>query len=203
MNLRPIALETLLADIAARTPTPGGGAVACLTGAAAAALGSMVVAYSIGKKNLAEHQPALAAAAAALESFRSTFLTLAEDDARAYGEMNDLMRLPEDDPRRVRDYPAAVRAAADAPARAVQASVDLLTLLASLPGVTNRHLRSDLASAAVLAEAAARASRWNVVVNAPSLDAVAPGEGRRLLDSADERTARARIIAAAVESACG
>src|ERR1044071_2665053 len=90
----------LLSRIAAKTPPPGGGAVACATGALAAALAGMVVSYSLGKKSLAAHQDELERAAHALENARAVFLELAEEDAGAYGLVNELMKLPETDPRR-------------------------------------------------------------------------------------------------------
>jgi formiminotetrahydrofolate cyclodeaminase len=195
-------LGDLLAGIAAKTPAPGGGAAACVGGALAASLASMVVSYSLGRKNLAEHQPALERAAAALVAVRAEFLALAEEDARAYAALNEAMRLPEGDERRARDLAPLTRAAADAPARCVEAAAALLRLMGDLPGITNRHLRSDLAGAAAMAEGAARAARWNVVVNAPGLDAVAAGEGARLLAMVDRVVAEAREVAAAVERAC-
>ncbi len=202
MHLASATLGDLLAGIAAKTPAPGGGAAACVGGALAASLASMVVSYSLGRKNLSEHQPALERVAAALEAARAEFLSLAEEDAHAYGALNEVMRLPEGDPRRPRDLAPLTRAAAEAPARCAEASAALLRLMRELPGITNRHLRSDLAGAAALAEGAARAARWNVVVNAPGLDVVAAGEGARLLESVGRTVAEARELAAGVERAC-
>ena len=44
---------------AAKQPAPGGGSVAALAGALAAAMGEMVLNYTVGKKNLAQHEPEL------------------------------------------------------------------------------------------------------------------------------------------------
>jgi formiminotetrahydrofolate cyclodeaminase len=60
----------------------------------------MVVSYSVGKKSLAPHRAELENAAHTLENMRSVFLELGEEDAAAYGLVNELMRLPEDDSRR-------------------------------------------------------------------------------------------------------
>ena len=52
----PVDQTNTLADFldatAARQPTPGGGAVTALAGVLAAAIGEMVLNYSVGKKGL-------------------------------------------------------------------------------------------------------------------------------------------------------
>ena len=55
------------------------------------------------------------------------------------------------------------------PSKSAIASItaDLLRLLESLQPITNKHLASDLAIAAVLAESAAKSGNWNVRVNLP------------------------------------
>jgi len=171
MHFADFALNDLLSQTAAKTPTPGGGAVASVVGALAAALAQMVVSYSLGKKNLAEHQSRLESAAAELERARGVFLTLADEDAAAYGLVNELSRLPEGDPRRS-ELPAAQDAAANIPLATAAACVDVLRLLELLALRTNRHLRSDLAIASILAESCARASACNVRINLSSLDEV-------------------------------
>ncbi|MFN0133198.1 MAG: cyclodeaminase/cyclohydrolase family protein [Phycisphaerales bacterium] len=167
--LSSLPFGDLLARVAAKTPAPGGGAVASASAALAAALARMVVAYSLGKKSLADHQPDLAKADAALVRAGEMLLTLADEDAAAYEVLNGLSRLPEGDPRRA-DLPAAQLAASRPPLAVIAACADLLRLFERLAPITNRHLHSDLAIAAVLAESAARASLWNVTVNAATLD---------------------------------
>ena len=162
-------LADTLAAIAAKTPTPGGGATAALAGALAAAQARMVVAYSIGKTSLAEHEPALAAARSRLERMGTAFLELAGEDAAAYALLSELLRMPVDDPRRRSDLPAAADAATRVPLACVAASTALTRLCLDLTTITNRRLHSDLAIAAILAEAAARAGARNVTVNLPTL----------------------------------
>lgn len=195
-----LPLADFLAHLASRNPTPGGGAAASATGALAAALAQMVVAYSVGKKSLAAHEPSLRDAISRLERAREVLLRLADEDAAAYGAVSHLMKLPEDDPRRRAEWPEAVRACVQAPVAVAAACADLLRLFESLPGITNRQLRSDLGIAAVLAEAACRASRWNVEVNAPLLP---EGERGPTLAACDALVRDAVRLAGAVERECG
>jgi formiminotetrahydrofolate cyclodeaminase len=198
--LRSLTLDEFLRQVGAKVPAPGGGAVACSTGATAAALAKMVVEYSLGKKNLAEHQPALARAAAALARLADLFMLLADEDAAAYGLVNELSKLPETDERRRREYTAAAAAAVQAPRAALAACADLLTLIESLVPITNRHLRSDLAIAGVLGEAGAKAAWWNVAINLSLI----PDPDRRAAVEAECRAEIDRAVRqrAAVEKGC-
>jgi methenyltetrahydrofolate cyclohydrolase len=188
-----------LTAVAAKSPTPGGGAVAGAVGALASALAGMVVAYSAGKKSLAEHEPALRGAQSTLANARGLFLRLAEEDAAAYGAVNELSRLPEADPRRA-GLPAATEASVRVPAAMIAACVDLLRLMERLAPISNRHLASDLAIAAVLAEATARAARWNVVANAGLLPDGA--ERSASLADAERSVGEAAARRGRVEAAC-
>lgn len=199
----PLAEHTLgdlLGKLGKKTPSPGGGAAAPIAGALAAALGRMVVSYSDGKPSLAEHQPLLADAAERLDRAGSLFLALADEDAAAYAELNALMKRPPEDPERRAREPGAVQAAIGAPRAALAAAGDLLRLLESLVGRSNHHLRSDLAIAAVLAEAAASSAAWNVRINLPLLTGERPRA--ELAAETDKALADARDRRARVERAC-
>src|SRR3954466_11568245 len=63
-------IANFLTAAAAKQPAPGGGSATALAGALAAAMGEMVVNYSVGKKDLVEHQPALQEALAELTRAR-------------------------------------------------------------------------------------------------------------------------------------
>lgn len=195
-----MSLDEFLKQTSAKAPTPGGGAVASVAGALSAALAQMVVSYSLGKKNLAEHEGRLKEAAAILERARGLLMELAQEDAAAYGTVNELQKLPEGDPRRA-GLPAANLASVQVPLAVMAACVDLLRLFVSLAPVTNRHLRSDLGIAAVLAEATVRAGRWNVEVNLAFLEDEA--EKARAVKTVGGLLPEAARLAAEAERACG
>jgi methenyltetrahydrofolate cyclohydrolase len=199
-SFEDMSVREFLGGVAARTPTPGGGAVAGAVGALSAALAQMVVSYSVGKKNLAEHQGELAAAAGVLERARALLLGLADEDAAAYGAVNELSRLPEGDRRR-EGLREAQMASARVPLAMAGACADLLRHFDRLAGMTNRQLRSDLAIAAILADAAARASWWNIAVNAAFLADRA--EAERITGQARGLLRECAAMSASVEARCG
>jgi formiminotetrahydrofolate cyclodeaminase len=170
VKLDATRFDALLESIAAKQPTPGGGAVASIVGALGAALARMVVNYSIGKKNLAEHDALHREAVQALTDLQRRALELAAADAEAYARLNALWKLPVEDEQRQRDFPPAVQAAIDAPSGILEACLRILDQLHGLAGRTNRMLDSDLAIAAVLAEAGARAAAWNIRINLPLVE---------------------------------
>lgn len=198
--LTSLTLGQFLDALAAKTPAPGGGAVAGVAGATAAALASMVIAYSIDRPAHAAHRVALGQAAGDLARARAVLLGLAEEDAEAYTALTEARRRPAAGPDRDDAVRAASARCVQAPAATLAACVELLRAFAELPTRTNPNLRSDLAIAAALADAAADAAAWNVTVNLPLLAEGGPRE------AAAAATARGRAAAGRlrgeVDAAC-
>ena len=79
--------------------------------------------------------------------------------------------------------------------------LDVLEQLQELVGRSNRMLASDLAIAAILAEAAIRAAAWNVRINLPQVsDAATGAKYQAEMDAALER---AHTLAVDIERSCG
>ena len=199
MSIEQQTVEGFLDSVAQKSPTPGGGAVAAVAGTLSGALAQMVLSYSVGKKSLAANEPELQAARASLGRARGVMLELAAEDEAAYAVLNDLMKLPADDPRSKGIGDAALTAT-QVPLALMATGCDLLRLFVRLAAITNRQLRSDLAIAAVLAEATVRASHWNVRINLELLErhAVAGDTAAQ----AEKLSRTARDLAAQVEAAC-
>ncbi|MEZ6233934.1 MAG: cyclodeaminase/cyclohydrolase family protein [Phycisphaerales bacterium] len=185
-------LATLLDQIAAKAPTPGGGAVAGIVGALGCALGEMVVAYSLGKKSMAEHQSHLELEAGRLVVLRGECLRRAEADAAAYARLNTLQRLPADHPTRATEFLEALHDAIAVPMGLAGVCAETLDALVGLAGRSNPFLKSDLAIAGVLALAGAEAARWNVVVNLTDLAADEREAKRTEIDAIVDRCASAK-----------
>ncbi len=199
----PIATHTagdLLAALAAKQPVPGGGAAAGLVLATAASLGSMVLRYSIGKKAFAAWNEELEQSLADCDRIRLDAVAAADADAVAYAGLSSLWKLAEDDPVRLERWKPAVEAAIAAPRSAMGLAVALLATLEPLPGRTSRTIRSDLAIAAVLADAGFRSAAWNVRVNLPLLG----DQQRETQESAaiEHALAEFRRRAEAIEARC-
>ena len=168
-SLGAASLHSVLADLAAKQPVPGGGAVAGITTALAAGLGGMVVAYSVGKAAFKDAESMLQETGEELERLRTQALLQGEQDAVAYGRLNALWGLTKDHPDRTAGWNDAVEGAILAPGAIMETADRILELLEPLPGRSAKHLTSDLAIAVELAATGARAAERNVMVNLPLL----------------------------------
>ncbi|MDW8261155.1 MAG: cyclodeaminase/cyclohydrolase family protein [Phycisphaerales bacterium] len=167
--------DRFLDAVAARSPTPGGGAVAAAGGALAAAMGEMVLQYSVGKKGLESHQGELADALGRFARARRLMLQLMVEDQSAYEALR-AARVGSD-PAAVA---AAVRLAVQVPQSIAATAAAVLETARQVAPLANRHLLSDLAVCAELAMATVRCALCNVRVNLA--DVVDQGERQRLAD---------------------
>jgi len=199
-HLREATVQVYLDALASRSPTPGGGAVAGATAGTAAALGRMVLAYSIDKASLASHRARNLRSEATLADLQAMALQRADDDAAAYAELNALWRLDRDDPARRARWMPAVRTAIAVPESLLTCCETMMTEFVDMIDRTNRMLASDLAIAAILADSAGRSAAWNVRVNAPQLDD--PADAAALTTDIDARLDRLAEHCRAVDLRC-
>lgn len=171
-----------LTATAARQPTPGGGSVSALVAALAAALGEMVVNYSIGKKGLEAYADELKPVVAELTRAREVLLQLMVEDQLAYDVLSTVRKLPKDSPERLEKMPAAILACVRVPEAIAATGVVVLERCDRLVNFVNFHLLSDLAVSADLTMAAIRCATYSVRANLSILE-----------DPDDRRTVEARI----------
>src|SRR6476661_2817387 len=89
------SIESFLTAAAAKQPAPGGGSVTALAGALAASMGEMVLNYSVGKKNLAEHEPELKTGLAEFTRARGLLVQLMNEDQLAFESLTAAKKLPD------------------------------------------------------------------------------------------------------------
>lgn len=163
-QLSSSTVEQFLDSVSARRPAPGGGAVAGVTVAAAAALVAMAARFSADHAQLAEEA----------ESLRDRARELAEEDVRAYGAVHDAYRASQDEEDRRRRIASALAVATDVPLAIVLCAGQVGALAVRLAGEGNPNLHGEAVTAALLAEAAARSAavlvRLNVEAGAPAED---------------------------------
>lgn len=179
--------------VAAKTPAPGGGSVAGVVGSLAVALGEMTLNFTQGKKKFAQHEEYYQHLSARLGKARQMFLDLVGDDMNAYQLYQDTTR-QEDGPAKQAALQVAVAAAIDVPREMTKLSLAVMEDLLELSGKCNPYLITDLLAAAVLAQAAARLSDYNVRINVPQVADAQAGAEIRLASAEDVQKAH-RLMA--------
>jgi formiminotetrahydrofolate cyclodeaminase len=162
-----------LDQIAARTPAPGGGAVAAVTCAMAAGLVEMAAAFDAGGQ--------LDAVGVRAHALRVQVAALAAADGRAYAGVLEALRMPAG-PERTQCLDAAVAGAIECPMLVLEIAAEVATLAADVAARGNRNLEGDAVTGALVAEAAARsaASLAQLNVSMLSRHAVADAHLERL-----------------------
>lgn len=156
--------------VAAGTPAPGGGSVAALASALAAALVAMVARLTLGRKRYEAAQAEMEALVAKAEQLRGSLAARVVQDATAYNQVVAAFRLPKgsDEERSARRMAVqeALTHAAEVPFTTARDAVAVLELARTAAGLGNVNALTDAGTAAYLARAAFEGAALNVRVNA-------------------------------------
>lgn len=172
-DLTKLSVDDFLDRVADRTPTPGGGGVTGLVGALSCAMAQMVAAYSKRKSTPKEDAKAIDAAMTKLCRTDEILRALIGQDATAYEKMTAARKATfskeREDKELERAYQDAVLEAVAVPMEMAATASLAIAEMDKFKNIASRHLLSDLAIAAVLARAAARAARCTLWVNVPEI----------------------------------
>jgi formiminotetrahydrofolate cyclodeaminase len=163
-------MEAFLSELAAATPTPGGGSAGAVAAAMAAALGEMAMGLAARRGKADE------ADVAAFRALREAFARQAQEDAAAFDAVLAAMRRPKDDPERGAAMALALKGAAEVPLTGLARLVELGRLLNDKADRCPAPAATDYEAAWALWRAAADILAANVAVN---LDGAAEAEALR------------------------
>ena len=167
-----------LDQLAAATPTPGGGSAAAFSAASAAALVAMVARLTVGKKKYAAVEPQMWTLIDEAESLRAALTRAVTEDAQSFDAILTALRLPKSTPEeqaaRSVQLDRATLHAAEVPLQTAEKAVRVMELAAQAAAVANLNAISDAASASALAQAALTSAGLNVRINCQSLQDAAP-----------------------------
>ena len=158
------SVSGFLDAVSAGTPTPGGGSVAALAGALAAALGVMTC--RIGEP--ASQSPGAfdhRSMERRLTALREKLQGLIQADADAYASVVRAYRLPKTDPARPEAISTSLRIATEVPLETAALATEVASLLRALLPQTRPAVASDLKVGLLLALAAIEGALENVKTN--------------------------------------
>ncbi len=173
-------IEPFIEQLAAPTPTPGGGSAAAAGGAMAAGLASMVASMSRGKKAYAQYEQQLSEAISRLSQFREELKTQIDADADSYSSVMAAYKKAKESSANDGLVDSALKQATAIPLSVAERAREVLRIVEGLHSITNPNMKSDLITAAALARAAIEGALANVEINLESLkDAEFSAQTRR------------------------
>jgi len=179
-----LAPSAFLDATAAGTPTPGGGSVAALAGALAAALMTMVARLTVGKPKYNKVETRMQEAITQAEQLRARLTAAIDADSAAFDAVMSAMKLSDDTEEESAARQATIQAAtlhaAQVPLDVARASLQVLELAQVVAQSGNANSATDAAVAAWMARAAVESAGLNARVNAASLSDQA--QARALLE---------------------
>ncbi len=166
-------VSEFMETLASNAPVPGGGSVAALSGAVAAALTEMVANLTVGKKKYAEAEDEMIEILAAFSDHREAFLKGMDEDAQAFHLVMDALGMPKetDDEKAVRKEAMqnAFKEASRVPLETARLGVDLFPGIRAVVERGNQNAASDGLVAAMMARNAILAALFNVRINLQSI----------------------------------
>ncbi len=203
MKLVEMSVGDFLGEVASSSPAPGGGSVAALAGALAAALCAMVA--RLTGDSLPDRERALQEASTLQDRLKD----LVDEDCRAFSAVMTARRLPRstEAERATRDRALqdAVLRSARIPLSTLEALRNLSALALRISDKGNPNCVTDAGSALQMIRAGAACAAYNVRVNLPSLrDTVVREElraaaARLLREVLDESQRTENIVEARLE----
>ncbi len=160
-------------QLAAGTPTPGGGSASAYSGAMAAALVAMVARLTVGKKKYAGVEPQMWEVIDQAEALRAQFDEAVLKDSAAFEALLAAFKLPKEPPEQAQARAAAIDLATwhavEVPLGVAHKAVETLELAVQVARLGNLNAISDAGSGAGLCRAALTGASLNVRINALNL----------------------------------
>lgn len=165
MSMNDLSVKAFAEELAAKVSVPGGGGAAALVGALAAALGSMVGVFTVGKPKYQAVEEDIKALLEKAETLRVELLNCIDEDAVGFEPLSRAYNIPKDEPGRDETLEKCLRDAAAVPMKITELSCQVIELQKEFAEKGSTLMISDAGCGAVLAWAAMYAAVLNVRVN--------------------------------------
>ncbi len=171
--LSDLSIREFMAETASKSPVPGGGSVAALSGAIAASLSEMVANLTIGKKGFDAVEEEMQAIAANASEIRDRLTADIDRDSEAFDQVMVAFRLPKDTPdekeTRTQAIQYAMKHAAMVPLEVAERAFELMELAGKVVTQGNKNALTDGAVGVMMARTAVRGALFNVRINLTSI----------------------------------
>lgn len=166
-------LDKFIETLAAKTPTPGGGAASAIAGCMGCSLFLMVLRFSRGKKANVAREGDLARVEDMLSDHLRRLLPMADRDCRSFDLVSAAYGMPKDNDKqkalREKAIQEAMLGAMVVPEELLCMVRDVFNSMESVVSCIGKAIISDLASGAMLLLASAEGAHLNVRINSAYL----------------------------------
>lgn len=173
MLLRELTITDFINETGSNSPAPGGGSIAALSAASAAALIEMVTNLTIGKKGYEEVQAEMEMIKNKAVTLKESFVGYIDKDSIAFNQIMAAFKLPKSTSNekelRTIAVQAALKTAAIVPFEIGKNAYDLLDLAESVVLRGNKSAVTDGAVAAMSARTAVHSAFYNTKINLGSI----------------------------------
>lgn len=171
--LKDLYLEEFVSQTLSSAPVPGGGSVAALSSALAAALAGMVANLTVGKKKYVEVSDEMEKIALELTKYKDEFILLIDKDASSFDGVIKALRLPKetDDEKNIRKQKIQeeTKYASNIPLSIARKTSELFDLIEKVVIYGNKNAVTDGLVAAMMARTSILAALYNVKINLASI----------------------------------
>ena len=167
------SVKEFLQETASDAPVPGGGSIAAMSGATAAALTAMVANLTIGKKKYAEVEEQMKAIQKRVNESRNGLIELIDKDAESFNGVMACFKMPketeEEKKSRKEAIQQATKEAERVPMNIAEIVMELMIDIETVVQKGNNNAVTDGAVAAMMARTAVLAALYNVKINLGSI----------------------------------
>jgi formiminotetrahydrofolate cyclodeaminase len=169
VNLDQLSVQEFIAELSSGNPTPGGGSVAALCGALAAALSTMVANLTVDREKYGQTRKSMEEVRMTAATLSTRFLALMQEDSDTYQKVMAAFELPRETEAQITSRQAAIeeamKKAAAVPLETLRASEELIRAARDAVRGGNPNAITDAAAAVQLANTTAVVASYNVQIN--------------------------------------
>lgn len=168
-----LSVKEFLAKTAGSDPVPGGGSIAALNAAIAAALTEMVANLTIGRKKYEEKEDLMKSIAISAAQYQQGFIKDIDADSDAYNKVFAAFKLPketdEEKAERSAQIQTATKIAAEIPLEVARKAYAMMDIIEDVAKNGNQNAITDACVAMMTARTAVLSAILNVRINLASL----------------------------------
>ena len=174
MELKEMSVAEMAAMTASKSPAPGGGSIAAMTGAFGAALSAMVANLTIGKKAYDDVREEMQSLIETAEEIRLELLDAIQKDSESFNDFIVALGMPketdEEKAARTAAMQRSLKEAAEIPYKTAVTAARVMPLAEKVVQKGNAKAVTDGLVSAMMARTAVRSALVNVRINLESIN---------------------------------